>query len=103
MDQKEGKEEQADCGRGGEMQSAAVSAEEKGEPGDPPPTAAQVRVRYSVCALVLWLGLQSHRFLCVSTVDNFFSNQSFCALTVVRVELPAVGNYIFIFLLWDQL
>lgn len=50
MDWKEGKEEQADCGRGGEMQSAAVSAEEKGEPGDPPPTAAQVRVRYSVCS-----------------------------------------------------
>lgn len=48
MDQKEGTEEQADRGRGGEMQSAAVSAEEKGEPGDPPPTAAQVRVRSSV-------------------------------------------------------
>lgn len=60
MDQKEGKEEQVDRGRGGEMQSAAVSAEKKGEPGDPPPTAAQVRVRSSVCSCSLaWTSVTS--------------------------------------------
>lgn len=79
MDQKEGKEEQADGGRGGEMQSAAVSAEKKGEPGDPPPTAAQVRVRSSVCSCFPSLASIASFPVCVNCGQLLQRSKFFCA------------------------
>lgn len=51
-----------------------------------------------LCALVLWLGLQSHHFLCVCALwTTSPAIKVFCALAVVSIELPAGGNYVFIF------
>lgn len=44
MDQEEGAEQPADRGLGEETQAAALPAEKEGEPGEPAPTAEQVRV-----------------------------------------------------------